>query len=62
MKSILCAAALLLASWAGAAPLHLNMNTEHTPPSSMMVDGEVSGFATEKMRTMLERAGIGSTF
>jgi polar amino acid transport system substrate-binding protein len=58
----LAAAALLLAASAGAAPPHLFMNTEHTPPSSMMVDGEVSGFATEKMRVMLQRAGIQSTF
>lgn len=62
MKMLLGAAALLLALDAGATPLHLNMNTEHTPPSSIMIDGEVSGFATEKMRELLQRAGIASTF
>jgi polar amino acid transport system substrate-binding protein len=62
MKAPFAIAALLLAASASAQPLHLQMNTEHTPPSSMMVDGEVSGFATEKMRIMLKRAGISSTF
>lgn len=62
MKITMAAAALLLAASAGATPTHIYMNTEHTPPSSMMADGEVTGFAVEKMRVMLQRAGIKSTF
>jgi polar amino acid transport system substrate-binding protein len=52
---------LSLAGLCCAAPAvrypHLTITTEPSPPSSMMVDGQVSGFATEKVRLIMERVG-----
>ncbi len=36
----------------------LAITTESSPPSSMLEGGRVTGFATEKIRVMMERAGI----
>ena len=40
---------------------HLYITTEHSPPSSMLQNGEVVGSATEKVRELLARAGIDYT-
>ena len=62
MRARLIFLLLLLAGapvWAGAEPRpFLAIVTEHTPPSSMMVNGQLTGFATEKVRVVMERAGI----
>jgi polar amino acid transport system substrate-binding protein len=38
----------------------LSITAESSPPSAMLVDGKPSGFATDKIRLMLERSGIDS--
>jgi polar amino acid transport system substrate-binding protein len=44
---------------AGAATRpHFYIVTENSPPSAMLDAGRVTGFATEKLRVVLERAGI----
>ena len=46
-----------LCTTAQARP-HLYLVTENSPPSAMMGPQGITGFATDKMRLMLERAGI----
>ncbi len=53
---LLTAAGLCLAA-APARP-HLLITTESSPPSAMMGERGVTGFATEKIRLIMERAGI----
>lgn len=44
---------------AGAADRpRLAITAEASPPSAMLVDGKVAGFAADKIRLMLERSGI----
>lgn len=63
MKGLLCAALLLaLAQLCSAAERpRLIITTESSPPSAMMGDGKVIGFATEKIRVVMQRAGIDYT-
>ena len=54
----------MLAALAGAAsarPAQLYIVTEHAPPASMVERGKVTGFATDKVRAAMERAGIAYT-
>ncbi|MBB3220557.1 substrate-binding periplasmic protein [Pseudoduganella umbonata] len=46
---------------APAAWPHLVITGEHTPPTSMLVDGKPTGRQTDKVREMLERAGVPHT-
>ncbi|MFP5393456.1 MAG: substrate-binding periplasmic protein [Gammaproteobacteria bacterium] len=60
------AAALLLLACAGGALAQapaprLTLMTEHSPPASMRIKGEVTGIATDKVREMVRRAGIDYT-
>lgn len=50
-------AGLCVAASASARP-RLHITAENSPPSAMLVDGQVSGFATEKVRHIMERVGI----
>jgi polar amino acid transport system substrate-binding protein len=55
---------LVLASLLGAhaaygADPQLSITAELSPPSSMLVDGKLSGFATEKVRALMARSSIG---
>lgn len=43
---------------AAAARPRLHITTESSPPSAMMGDGQVIGFATEKVRVIMERVGV----
>jgi polar amino acid transport system substrate-binding protein len=66
MKHLLAAATVLsLAGPCGAAQVpprpQLTITTESSPPSAMMGDGQVIGFATEKVRVIMERVGVGYT-
>ena len=36
----------------------LVLTGEHTPPSSMLVDGRPTGYQTDKMHALLQRAGV----
>jgi polar amino acid transport system substrate-binding protein len=58
MKRRLLAVLMLCGASAAAAPAHLHLTTEHSPPSAMMHEGQVSGFATEKIRVIMERLGV----
>jgi polar amino acid transport system substrate-binding protein len=62
MKSTVHALMLVLAgscAAAGATPRpHLYITTEHSPPSAMMDGKRITGFAAEKIRVIMERAGI----
>ena len=60
MRSLLCAALMLsLAALCSAAERpHLIITTESSPPSAMMGDGKVIGFATDKIRVIMQRVGI----
>lgn len=40
---------------------HLVITGEHTPPTSMLVDGKPAGRQTDKVRQMLERVGVPHT-
>jgi polar amino acid transport system substrate-binding protein len=64
MNRVFFAIAFALA--AGAAHCRelprLLVTTELTPPSSMLVDGKLTGFATEKLRIVFQRSGIDATF
>lgn len=44
---------------AHAAPLTLAIKTEHSFPAVMLENGEVIGYATEKVRELLRRSGFG---
>ncbi len=50
---------LLGARCAAAADLPLLLTTEHSPPASMLVDGELAGHETDKIREMMARTGTG---
>lgn len=50
-------AGLAIASSAAARP-HLYIKAESSPPSAMMSEGQVVGFATEKIRLIMERVGV----
>jgi polar amino acid transport system substrate-binding protein len=63
MKTALAGAImLLLANLCSAAPAtprpHLTISAESSPPSAMMGNGRVIGFATDKIRGIMERVGI----
>lgn len=60
MKGWLCVALMLsLPRLSSAAERpHLIITTESSPPSAMMGDGKVIGFATDKIRVIMERVGI----
>jgi polar amino acid transport system substrate-binding protein len=47
------------ASW--SAPVSLAIKTEHSFPAVMLENGEVIGYATEKVRELLRRSGIDYT-
>ncbi|MES2128708.1 MAG: transporter substrate-binding domain-containing protein [Pseudomonadota bacterium] len=58
-RIILCLCLAGAATCTVAAPRpFLAIFTEHTPPSSMTVNGQITGFATEKVRAVMARAGI----
>jgi polar amino acid transport system substrate-binding protein len=50
-------AGLCLAARAAPRP-HLFIGTENSPPSVMLDNGKLIGFTTEKIRVIMERAGI----
>ncbi len=50
-------AGLSLAAYAAPRP-RLFIATENSPPSVMMDQGKLTGFTTEKIRTIMERVGI----
>lgn len=50
-------AGLFAQAGASARP-RLYIATEHSPPSSMLKDGRVVGFTSDKVRALLARAGI----
>ncbi len=62
MKLILAVAISLSLEGPGAAAAparpRLHITTESSPPSAMMGEGKVIGFATEKIRVIMERSGI----
>lgn len=62
MEKLLLSGILVTAAGAclAAAPVrpHLSITTESSPPSAMMGEHGVSGFATEKIRMIMERSGI----
>jgi polar amino acid transport system substrate-binding protein len=47
----------LLVASASARP-RLHVTTESSPPSAMMGEGRIIGFATDKIRAIMERAGV----
>ncbi len=53
---------LALASAQGRAAPRLSIATELTPPSSMLVNGKLTGFATEKLKVVMQRSGIEADF
>jgi polar amino acid transport system substrate-binding protein len=54
---ILALAGLCAAASVSARP-RLFITTESSPPSAMMGEGQVIGFATEKVRVIMDRVGI----
>jgi polar amino acid transport system substrate-binding protein len=40
----------------------LAITTELSPPSAMLVDGKLTGFATEKLKTVMQRSSIQASF
>ena len=48
----------LCADAGAAARPHLFLVTESSPPSAMLEAGRITGFATEKLRVVMERVGI----
>ncbi len=57
-RSLVLIAALGAATASAEPRPRLLITTESSAPSSMMEGGRVTGFATEKVRVLLERAGI----
>src|SRR4051812_17971533 len=51
-------ATALACAGAGAGATALHIATESAPPSSILQDGKVVGHATEKIRTIMVRAGV----
>ncbi len=64
MKRAFLVIAVVLASGAvqGRDRPRLSITTELTPPSSMLVDGKLTGFSTEKLKVMFQRSGIDASF
>jgi polar amino acid transport system substrate-binding protein len=64
MNRVFFAIALALAAGAalGRDKPRLLITTELTPPSSMLVNGKLTGFATEKLKIVFERSGIDASF
>ncbi len=64
MKLFLPAIALVVASSMANARENprLQITTELTTPSSMLVNDKLTGFATEKLRIVMQRSGIDATF
>jgi len=58
MNRVLFAVLMLCSASAAATRPHLHITTEFSPPSAMTRDGRVIGFATEKIRVIMERLGI----
>lgn len=58
MRPMLAVLLLLCSAGAAAERPHLHITTEFSPPSAMTRDGRVIGFATEKIRIIMERLGI----
>jgi polar amino acid transport system substrate-binding protein len=54
---IVLLAGLCAAAGASARP-RLFITAELSPPSAMLVDGQVAGFATDKIRAVMQRVGI----
>ena len=55
---ILVGSPAVLASGAPPPAPYLSITTESSPPSSMLEDGRVVGIATDKIRVVMERAGV----
>lgn len=55
-------ATLLFANPGFAQTQHLQIVTESSPPYQIMQDGEVAGLATNKVRELVNRAGITANF
>ncbi|WP_373889324.1 substrate-binding periplasmic protein [Massilia sp. TS11] len=49
--------AAILAAGPAAADPRLRITTEHSPPAAMMANGQLVGFATDKVREILRRTG-----
>lgn len=64
MKRALFAIAVAFAAGAafGRELPRLSITAELTPPSSMLVEGKLTGFAIEKLRIMFQRSGIDASF
>jgi polar amino acid transport system substrate-binding protein len=58
MRRALLTVLMLWSASAAAASPHLHITTELSPPSAMKRDGRVIGFATDKIRVIMERLGI----
>src|SRR4051812_48162446 len=54
--------ALALGTAQGRDAPRLQIATELTAPSSILVDGKLTGFATEKLRIVFQRSGIEADF
>ncbi len=54
--------ALAVGSAHGRQGPHLTITTELTPPSAMLVNGKLTGFATEKLKMVTQRSGIEASF
>src|SRR4051812_9894106 len=53
---------LAMGSAHGRDKPHLTIATELTVPSSMLLNGKLTGFATEKLKVVLARSGIEADF
>lgn len=63
MQAALLAMLLAAAATFGAnAAPRLSIATELSPPSAMLVDGKLTGFATEKLKIVMQRSGIEASF
>lgn len=58
MKRLLLVVLMLWSASAAAARTHLHITTEFSPPSAMTRDGRVIGFATDKIRVIMERLDV----
>jgi polar amino acid transport system substrate-binding protein len=54
---VVCLTGLCISASASARP-RLYITTESSPPSAMMGEGQIIGFATEKIRVVMDRVGI----
>ena len=63
-RIVQCGGVILLAALAGVAsarPAQLYIATEQAPPASMAENGKVTGFANDKLRAAMDRAGLAYT-